>query len=351
MRCCCAALNPLKSLVRKYIVPEDMIVLVVMPATEDFNNVEAIKLAREVDKNGKRTLGVVTKSDTCMPDTDLLSKLRMTGEGVVKLKLGFVAVRNRTAAESDAGLSTEELRRKEDAFFSTFSPLAGIESHLWGTHTLAGRIVALQSAKVDEFIPRARKQLMDGISEAKLAVEKLPPLLDSALDRRILVCEAVALALLQFDALTGSACAREKDPKLRLGVRVRKLYDKFSADLRGAAPDLLSESSHSSIMGKMEDSRTGLTVFLNEELFQRLFEEAMEEPMQRLSEALVMDARSSVQEVLLMLLNKALLVHPKLLHELEEEVKEVMDEVESSLRVLVVDKLVASQVRNRSISL
>ena len=66
-------------LVRKYISPSDMIVLVVVPATDDFHNTEAIKLAREVDPDGQRTLGVVTKSDQCPEDTDLLAKLRMDG--------------------------------------------------------------------------------------------------------------------------------------------------------------------------------------------------------------------------------------------------------------------------------
>jgi len=50
-----------KSLIVKYITPPDMIIVVVLPAADDFGAHEAIKLANIHDPTGTRTLGVVTK--------------------------------------------------------------------------------------------------------------------------------------------------------------------------------------------------------------------------------------------------------------------------------------------------
>ena len=50
-----------KNLIIKYITPPDMIIVVVLPAVDDFGAHESIKLARIHDPTGMRTLGVVTK--------------------------------------------------------------------------------------------------------------------------------------------------------------------------------------------------------------------------------------------------------------------------------------------------
>ena len=50
-----------KALVNHYIQNENMVILVVLPANSDFQNAAAIKLAKAVDPDGRRTLGVVSK--------------------------------------------------------------------------------------------------------------------------------------------------------------------------------------------------------------------------------------------------------------------------------------------------
>ena len=55
---------------------------------------EVIKLAREYDPEGKRTLGVVTKCDDAAraESTDVVEKVLMQRESDVKLTLGFHCV-------------------------------------------------------------------------------------------------------------------------------------------------------------------------------------------------------------------------------------------------------------------
>jgi len=52
-----------KNLVVKYIQNPNSIILAVSTANTDMTNSESLKLAKEVDSEGKRTLAVITKLD------------------------------------------------------------------------------------------------------------------------------------------------------------------------------------------------------------------------------------------------------------------------------------------------
>eukprot|EP00904_Undaria_pinnatifida_P011722 jgi/Undpi1/7680/HiC_scaffold_23.g10153.m1 len=61
-------------LVTRYIENENMVILVVIPAMDDFANAEAVALAKKYDPEGRRTLGVVTKF---IPEFTKLAKRRI----------------------------------------------------------------------------------------------------------------------------------------------------------------------------------------------------------------------------------------------------------------------------------
>ena len=140
------------TLVEKYIENENMVILVVIPAVDDFANAEAIKLAKRYDPDGIRTLGVVTKVDYVQPGSIIKAKLRME-QGQVQLHLGFIAVINRSATEVVDEVPAEEMRVKEQKFFSTNAVVAGLEQEYWGLDTLVTRIVDLQVKRVHSVSP------------------------------------------------------------------------------------------------------------------------------------------------------------------------------------------------------
>jgi len=77
----------------QYIENPQAIILAVSPANADIATSESIKLARQVDPEGNRTLGVITKLDLMDRGTDALNIL----EGkTIKLKLGMIGVVNRS---------------------------------------------------------------------------------------------------------------------------------------------------------------------------------------------------------------------------------------------------------------
>ena len=82
----------IRQLVGKYIVNPNSIILAVSPANADIATSESIKLARDVDPDGRRTLAVVTKLDLMDAGTDAIDIL--CGR-VIPVKLGIIGVINR----------------------------------------------------------------------------------------------------------------------------------------------------------------------------------------------------------------------------------------------------------------
>ena len=79
-----------------YCKDNNTIILCVIPANQDLSTQDSIVLAKKLDPDGSRTLGVLTKVDLMDEGTDC-SKILMNKE--IKLRLGYVAVKGRSQAE------------------------------------------------------------------------------------------------------------------------------------------------------------------------------------------------------------------------------------------------------------
>lgn len=85
--------NQIRTMVYNYIKNPNSIILAVSAANADLATSEALKIAREVDPDGIRTLGVLTKLDLMDRGTNATDML--TGK-VVDVKLGMLGVVNRS---------------------------------------------------------------------------------------------------------------------------------------------------------------------------------------------------------------------------------------------------------------
>ncbi|CAN0475810.1 unnamed protein product, partial [Ectocarpus sp. 8 AP-2014] len=87
----------------QYIKNPNAIILSVTSANTDLANSDALKMAREVDPKGDRTVGVLTKIDLMDPaGTDAGD---MLDNRIIPLKRGFVGVINRGQKDIDDGVS------------------------------------------------------------------------------------------------------------------------------------------------------------------------------------------------------------------------------------------------------
>ncbi|CAJ0924711.1 unnamed protein product, partial [Mesorhabditis belari] len=106
-------------MIMHYINNPNSIILAVTPANQDFATSEPMKMAKEVDPEGERTLAVLTKLDLMDRGTNALDIL--SGQ-LVDVKLGIVGVVNRSQADIMAEKPMDEALQAEEAFFQKEYP-------------------------------------------------------------------------------------------------------------------------------------------------------------------------------------------------------------------------------------
>ncbi|VEL12906.1 unnamed protein product [Protopolystoma xenopodis] len=118
----------------QYIKNPNSIILAVTAANADMATSESIKIAKEVDPEGRRTLCVLTKLDLMDQGTDAHDLL--LGR-VIPVKLGIIGVVNRSQADIHAGKSIADALRDEASFLQRRYPsLANRNGTLFLARTL-----------------------------------------------------------------------------------------------------------------------------------------------------------------------------------------------------------------------
>ena len=92
------------------------IILAVTPANADLANSDSLKLAKQIDPAGQRTIGVLTKLDLMDAGTHALDVL--TGKAF-PLKLGFIGLVNRSQQDIITNKSMQEAIKSEQLFFQS----------------------------------------------------------------------------------------------------------------------------------------------------------------------------------------------------------------------------------------
>ncbi|KAL0208458.1 hypothetical protein P9112_011045 [Eukaryota sp. TZLM1-RC] len=154
----------IRNLVLHYIQKPNAIILAVSAANQDLANSDALQLARHVDPEGKRTLGVITKLDIMDQGTDALDIL--TGK-VVQLRLGFVGVVNRSQADISTDKNISEALKDEAKFFQNHPKYRTIANKL-GTPFLAKALNYILMNHIHETLPSIKdkvRQMLNSVND------------------------------------------------------------------------------------------------------------------------------------------------------------------------------------------
>jgi len=104
----------IREMCMEFISKPNAIILAVSAANQDLVNSEGLKLARTVDPDGLRTIGVLTKVDIMDHGTDATDILQ---NKVIPLRRGYIAVVNRSQKDIQDGLAIRDGLAKEQTFF------------------------------------------------------------------------------------------------------------------------------------------------------------------------------------------------------------------------------------------
>lgn len=148
----------IREMIEEYIANPKCIILAVHAANTDLATSEALKLAREIDPNGKRTLAVCTKLDIMDEGTDAVDLL--TGK-IIPVKLGIIGVVNRSQQDILDSKTIEEALHDEKVFLRQHYPALAMRN---GTTYLAQTLNRLLMQHIRDTLPVLRHEISSKLS-------------------------------------------------------------------------------------------------------------------------------------------------------------------------------------------
>ena len=252
----------------------DTLVLVVLPATEDFENSKAIQLAKRLDCEGDRTIGVVTKIDNLPPGSEIVK--HMSGASL-PLRHGYFAVRNRSQKEINEGMGLDDLAHKEAELFATDEVLKHLPEEQRGMARLLDKVASEQGKRLDERIPPMRSEIQCRIRKDSEALAGLPlPMADDAarlqfLNRKLSHIQADFRRCVESDTdVLGVACK-----ETNLAARVHEAMATLEENTRERPPSFLKDPVKNQLRhANKEGLGYNLSNFMQGSVFRSVFREA-----------------------------------------------------------------------------
>ncbi|XP_056877757.1 dynamin-1-like protein isoform X3 [Takifugu flavidus] len=143
----------IRDLILKHISNPNCIILAVTAANTDMATSEALKVAREVDPDGRRTLAVVTKLDLMDAGTDAMDVLMGR---VIPVKLGLIGVVNRSQLDINNRKSVADSIRDEYVFLQKKYPSLANRN---GTKYLAKTLNRLLMHHIRDCLPELKTRI------------------------------------------------------------------------------------------------------------------------------------------------------------------------------------------------
>ncbi|XP_047665256.1 dynamin-1a isoform X7 [Tachysurus fulvidraco] len=106
--------HQIKEMLMQFVTKENCLLLAVSPANSDLANSDALKVAKEVDPQGLRTIGVITKLDLMDEGTDARDILE---NKLLPLRRGYIGVVNRSQKDIDGKKDITAAMAAERKFF------------------------------------------------------------------------------------------------------------------------------------------------------------------------------------------------------------------------------------------
>ena len=164
-----------KKMAIRYCEDPMTIMLCVIAANSDIATSDGLKMAKELDKKGTRTLGVLTKLDIMDKGTDA-KKVLLNQE--IPLKLGYIAVKNRSKQDLIDKISMEEMQKREKEFFKNHPIYKHLPPSCFGNDVLIQKLTKILFRIIRENLPGIIKSINDNVrrceEELKLLGTPMP---------------------------------------------------------------------------------------------------------------------------------------------------------------------------------
>ncbi|CAK0784287.1 hypothetical protein CVIRNUC_007491 [Coccomyxa viridis] len=225
----------IRKMVLEYIRHPTCVVLAVSAANADLVNSDALELARVVDPEGRRTVGVLTKLDIMDKGTDASAMMR---NQIVPLRLGYIGMVNRSQMDINMKRSIRDAGAAEAAFFETHPEYQEVKDQC-GRGALAKSLNKVLVEHIRASLPSLRARLEEALDKSNTelrAYGDAPPGQTSAARGALLLQLLDSYAVRYSEMLDGRS---EHLPvnELAGGARIRHIFlDIFMNGLQDLNP-------------------------------------------------------------------------------------------------------------------
>ena len=153
----------IREMVLKQISKPNAIILAVTAANTDLANSDGLKLAREVDPEGQRTIGVLTKVDLMDEGTDVVDIL---AGRIIPLRLGYVPVVNRGQRDIETKKAISFALENERQFFENHKAYRNKASYC-GTPYLARKLNLILMMHIKQTLPDIKARIQASLQKYK----------------------------------------------------------------------------------------------------------------------------------------------------------------------------------------
>ncbi|KAL8947042.1 MAG: hypothetical protein Q9222_006633 [Ikaeria aurantiellina] len=159
----------IKDMVLKQIQKPNAIILAVTAANTDLANSDGLKLAREVDPEGQRTIGVLTKVDLMDEGTDVVDIL---AGRIIPLRLGYVPVVNRGQRDIENRKAISFALENEKNFFENHRAYRN-KSTYCGTPYLAKKLNLILMMHIKNTLPDIKARISSSLQKYSVELGQL----------------------------------------------------------------------------------------------------------------------------------------------------------------------------------
>ena len=161
--------DQIKDLIKHYIIQENTIIMGIMPARCDIEVDSALELIKQYDKNGSRTIGIMTKIDLMNENTDIGNYLKNEISNDLKLNYGYFAIKNKNNSE----ISYKEHNKLESQYFNNHPVYSQMEKNNMGIINLSIYLSNILLNQIKLLIPTIQSQLMENLLQINNELNKL----------------------------------------------------------------------------------------------------------------------------------------------------------------------------------
>ncbi|KAK7094463.1 dynamin-1-like isoform X9 [Littorina saxatilis] len=158
----------IRAMLFEFITKENCLILAVTPANADLANSDALKIAKEVDPQGLRTIGVITKLDLMDEGTDAREILE---NRLLPLRRGYIGVVNRSQKDIEGRKDIRAALAAERKFFLSHPAYRHMADRM-GTPHLQKVLNAQLTNHIRETLPALRNKMQSQVLSMEKEVEE-----------------------------------------------------------------------------------------------------------------------------------------------------------------------------------